>query len=195
MGFGPHFLARKTTDNEIHGWIRDEAAKGWDVIGMGDFAVGVWNAGAPKFLENGRKIRDDVSEIEICILEGEDAMEVGEDIVDWVGYVGVRDGRRGMPAREEGEKPLPPWPEMVELAYGYNMPEWGKGYGTEAAGGLMLWAEKEMGVKRFIAETERENVGSGKLLKRLEFKERIGIEYWKTASEIEWEKVVRDRAD
>lgn len=55
----------------------------------------------------------------------------------------------------------------------------------------MLWAEKERGVTRFIAETERANVASKKILRKLGFMELDGNEYWKDQDEIEWERIVR----
>ena len=39
------------------------------------------------------------------------------------------------------------------------MSEWGKGDGMEAARGFMLWVEKEMDMKQFIAGTEKDKVG------------------------------------
>lgn len=77
------------------------------------------------------------------------------------------------------------------MRYGLNASDWGKGYGTEAARALMLWAEKERGVTRFIAETERANVASKKILRKLGFMELDGNEYWKDQDEIEWERIVR----
>jgi RimJ/RimL family protein N-acetyltransferase len=62
---------------------------------------------------------------------------------------------------------------MVELLYGYHPSSWRKGYGVEAARAAMLWAEKERGVRRFVAESEKVNLGSQKILRKMEFKERV----------------------
>jgi len=164
----------------------------WDVLGMGDFAVGKWVVEPPSDI--GRRLQDDIGMADIRIVEGNDVGKVLGEEVNWVGYVGVRDANLSMLVQVSGGAPLPlglPWQEMVELRYGYNPLDWGNGYGTEAARGLILWAEKVKGVRRFIAETEKANLGSGKILKKLGFKERVGNEYWQEESQIEWEKIVR----
>ncbi|KAH8427044.1 GNAT family N-acetyltransferase [Aspergillus melleus] len=62
---------------------------------------------------------------------------------------------------------------------------WGKGIAKEAAEAIMRWAVNERGVKRFIAETERGNVQSARLLQKMGFVES-GTDYWKEPSEVEW---------
>ena len=108
----------------------------------------------------------------------------------WVGYAGVRDATTtSLPEREEGDEELPPWEEMVEVRYGVSGDYWGKGIAGEAARAVMQWASGEMGVRRFIAETEKTNVRSGRVLGKMGFRES-GTGYWKEESEVEWERVV-----
>jgi hypothetical protein len=114
--FGPHFPARETNDDEIREWLVAEIAKTWNVLPLGNFAVGTWNIEAHEALERGRKVKHDTDGIEICILEGQDAMIASGDNVDWVGYVGVRDGTLNMKAREEGDEPFPPWQVSLKIA-------------------------------------------------------------------------------
>jgi len=52
----------------------------------------------------------------------------------------------------------------------------------------MEWAVVERGVRRFIAETERDNSRSGRVLEKLGFT-MSGTNYWKEPDEIEWEKI------
>jgi RimJ/RimL family protein N-acetyltransferase len=78
---------------------------------------------------------------------------------------------------------------MIELRYGVASEYWGKGIAREAAEAVMRWASSERGVKRFIAETERANARSGKVLEKLGFT-MSGTEYWKDPEEIEWDLVV-----
>jgi RimJ/RimL family protein N-acetyltransferase len=54
----------------------------------------------------------------------------------------------------------------------------------------MQRAVSERGAKRFIAETERDNVRSGRVLEKLEFR-LSGTNYWKEPSEVEWERFPR----
>ena len=188
MAFGHHYLPRTTSDDAMKDQIFAEISKNWNGKGLGDCAVGLWT-GAPDL---GREIEDGATKFRM--VEGgqlQDLLENGLEQVTWIGYVGVRDGRRGFPPREPDDAPLPPWEELIELRYGFLPLAWGRGYGTEAARTLMLWAAKERGVRRFIAETEKDNVGSGRILGKLGFVKRGTLEYWKEESEIEWEKVVK----
>jgi RimJ/RimL family protein N-acetyltransferase len=76
---------------------------------------------------------------------------------------------------------------MVELRYGVAPCCWGQGVAREAAEAVMQWAATERGVKRFIAETEKENARSGRVLEKMGFK-KSGTGYWKDEDEVEWER-------
>lgn len=191
MAFGDQFEVRTRDDEEMIPWITSEVDRNWNVKGLGDCAVGVWNGdpqlGIPISSED---YVDGSNVLDVRLVSGSDfeTLESGLKEVTWVGYVGVRDATPRLPPRESHDPELPPWEEMVEIRYGYSPDAWGKGYGTEAARSLMLWSAKVKGVRRFIAETERHNSGSGKILSKLGFERRMGNEYWKDVGEFEWER-------
>lgn len=188
MAFGPHFVARSWSVEETRDVIfTRDMRRCWKPRGLGDFAVAL-------------RTRSDGSEVLPSNsgrkLKGEEAVNIVNDVdlatlsgVEWVGYAGVRDATTtSMPDREEGDEPLPPWEEMIELRYGVHERAWGKGVAAEAARAVMQWAVAEKGVRRFIAETEKTNIRSGKVLQKMGFTESR-TNYWKEPSEIEWEKV------
>jgi RimJ/RimL family protein N-acetyltransferase len=171
MGFGPHFRARKWSDAETEEVIRTrDVGRCWKEKGMGDFAVGLL-AGVHQVDGMGRVLKGGFF-----------------DGVEWVGYAGVRDATTtSMPERVAGDPELPPWLEMVELRYGVAPEYWGRGVARGAAEAVMQWAVSERGARRFIAETERENERSGRVLEKLGFR-LSGTDYWKEPSEVEWER-------
>jgi GNAT superfamily N-acetyltransferase len=188
MAFGPHFIARNWSVEETREVIfTRDMGRCWKPRGLGDLAVALRTRldGSEVFPSNsGRELKagEDVNiveDVDFAILSG----------VEWVGYAGVRDATTtSMPDRGEGDEPLPPWEEMVELRYGVHERAWGKGVAGEAARAVMQWAVAEKGVRRFIAETEKTNTRSGKVLQKMGFRES-GTNYWKEPSETEWEKV------
>ncbi|KAJ0422001.1 GNAT domain-containing protein [Aspergillus carlsbadensis] len=184
MAFGPHFPARNWSDEETRQVIESrDINRSWKNYGLGDFAVGLKPPSASI---------DDAS-----ILRGHDFEAVagpsgkllGE--IEWVGYAGVRDATTtSLPPREADDPELPSWQEMVEIRYGISSKHWGKAIAKEAADAVLHWAAKDRGVRRFIAETERENQRSAGLLKKLGFS-ASGTNYWKEPSEVEWELAVQ----
>jgi hypothetical protein len=201
MAFGPHFLARKMSDESTKNVILTrDLERCWQRRGLGDLAVAL-------------RIRDDGSDIipsgigrtlggertvsvVDVVIDGDSNFLIGGlsshilDDVEWVGYAGVRDATTtSMPDRTADDRLLPPWQEMIELRYGVHCHYWGKGVAGEAAGAAMHWATHEKGVRRFIAETEKTNTRSGKVLQKMGFRES-GTNYWKEPSETEWEKIV-----
>lgn len=188
MAFGPHFLARELSDEDTRKVIlTHDLERCWKKRALGDLAV------ALRTRKDGSDIiRNDSGRR----LEGKESVNIMEDFVldilndvEWVGYAGVRDATTtSMPDWEEDDEPLPPWQEMVELRYGVHEKGWGKGVAGEAAKAVMQWAVTKRGVRRFIAETEKTNTRSGKVLQKMGFRES-GTNYWKEPSETEWEKV------
>ncbi|KAL4880334.1 GNAT domain-containing protein [Aspergillus karnatakaensis] len=196
MAFGPHFPARRWSDEETRQVIQTrDVERCWLKRGMGDFAVGVVDNPTEDFSKAGREIGSTGGK-GVRLLEGEEFGRLfGKETgvlgrVAWVGYAGMRDATTtSMPDRTPEDLVLPPWEEMVEVRYGVAQEYWGKGVARKAADAVMQWAVSERGVRRFIAETERENVRSGRVLEKMGFV-LSGTDYWKEPSEVEWERVV-----
>ncbi|KAJ5769739.1 uncharacterized protein N7511_001790 [Penicillium nucicola] len=186
MGFGHHFLPRKWSDQETRDVIQTrDIDRCWKVRGLGDFAVGFrpskLNANhLPEAEPTGVQLVKDQESLRLAGLSKSDLAEV-----EWAGYAGVRDATTtSMPPREPGDADLPPWVEMIEIRYGVSPSHWGKGIAKEASQAIMQWAATT-GVKRFIAETEKENTRSAGLLQKLGFT-LSETNYWKEPSELEW---------
>lgn len=188
MAFGPHFLARNWSVEDTRDVIfTRDMGRCWKPRGLGDLAVALRTRSDGSEVLSGNSGRK---------LKGEKAVNIVEDLdlgilngVEWVGYAGVRDATTtSMPDREEGDEPLPPCEEMIELRYGVHEKAWGKGVAAEAARAVMQWAVAEKGVRRFIAETEKTNIRSGQVLRKMGFRES-GTGYWKEPSETEWERI------
>jgi len=64
--------------------------------------------------------------------------------------------------------------EVYELGYWLGQPWWGRGYVSEAAAGLMHWAEQTLGAQAFMAGHYVDNPASGRVLEKLGF-EAVGI--------------------
>lgn len=190
IAFGEHFKARNWSDDETREWIETrDIGRCWNPRGLGDFAVGLRGSIG---LDETHSHDSNVSVLKGCefeLLAGPNAGLL--DQVEWVGYAGVRDATTtSLPKRGVTDTNFPPWYEMVELRYGLAPEFWGRGIAKEAAEAVMLWAVNERGAKRFIAETEKGNRQSARLLQKLGFV-ASGTDYWKEPSEVEWELVVR----
>ncbi|KAJ5215456.1 uncharacterized protein N7498_001863 [Penicillium cinerascens] len=187
IAFGERFKARNWSDDETREFIETrEIARCWNPRGLGDFAVGLRKS------ING--LDEVIADSSVSVLKGAQfdllARSTAEylDQIEWVGYAGVRDATTTSIRSPDAD--FPPWNEMVELRYGLSPKFWGGGMAKEAAEAVMDWAVKERGVKRFIAETERDNRQSAMVLQKLGFV-ASGTDYWKEPSEVEWELVVR----
>lgn len=189
MAFGHHFPPRNWNDNETREVIETrDIERSWKRYGLGDFAVG-W-----RMLPDDNFTRKDSPSISIIKGEqfshfaGPNSESLSE--IKWVGYVGVRDATTtSFPPREAEDPVLPSWREMVELRYGISPEFWGGGIAKEASESVMHWSVNERGVMRFIAETEKDNQRSAKVLQKLGFVSS-GTNYWKEPSEVEWESIV-----
>lgn len=190
IAFGEHFKARNWSDDETREVIETrDIARCWNPRGLGDFAVGL-----RKSISG---LDEAIADSSVSVLRGSHLELLSRsnaeylDQIEWVGYAGVRDATTtSIPSPDVIDPDLPPWNEMVELRYGLSPKFWGGGMAKEAAEAIMEWAVKERGVKRFIAETERDNRQSARLLQKLGFV-ASGTDYWKEPSEVEWELVVR----
>ena len=185
MGFGERFPVRSWNDDDTRDMIETrDLERCWQRRGLGDFAVG---------LRPGHDSKDDAY-VGVSTLRGEDFEQlVGPDLtrleeIQWVGYSGVRDATTtSILPSEESNASLSHWLEMIELRYGVSPGFWGKGIAEEASRVVMHWAVCEKGVKRFIAETERDNRRSGRVLEKLGFRQS-GTNYWKKPEFLlEWE--------
>lgn len=77
-------------------------------------------------------------------------------------------GTVGLYKREEG----------FELGYNLMYDEWGKGYATEAAKRVLLFAVKELGARRFFANHSKENPKSGSVMRKCGFiRTGEGVDY------------------
>ncbi|KAJ5554325.1 hypothetical protein N7513_004284 [Penicillium frequentans] len=197
MGFGSDFPLKNWSDSETHSFIETrDIDRNWKKYNLGDLAVGLRGSSQ----SDDKNVRDkDAKQIkpQFSVLRGSDLERLTGlnmellDTIHWVGYAGIRDATTtSMPAREAEDPALPPWQEMVELRYGVSPECWGTGIAKEAAEAVMGWAADERGVKRFIAETEKDNERSGKVLQKLGFS-LSETDYWKDPGEFEWELVVR----
>ncbi|MEO9968274.1 MAG: GNAT family N-acetyltransferase [Hyphomonadaceae bacterium] len=59
--------------------------------------------------------------------------------------------------------------DIWEIGYWIGKPYWGQGYVTEAARGLLDWANHEMGINRFVSGHIFDNPASGRVLIKLGF--------------------------
>jgi RimJ/RimL family protein N-acetyltransferase len=194
MGFGASFPAQNWNDDETRDTIQTrDINRSWEKHGLGDFAVGL--RPQPNSGVSGADPQQEPFP-RVSILRGDEFEQfMGPDLthleeIQWVGYSGVRDATTtSLPPLEAGDAPYPDWLEMVEIRYGVSPAFWGKSIAQEATEAIMRWAIREKGVKRFIAETERDNQRSGRLLQKLGFV-HSGTNYWKERQEMEWELLV-----
>lgn len=190
MGFGASFPARNWTEEETREIILTrDIARCWQERHLGDLAVGLRSTAQIDQLTT-RPITGTNDQVHIIEEHETETISQALSNVEWVGYAGVRDATTtSMPLRTDADPPLPHWQEMIELRYGVAPAYWGKGMAREAAEAVMQWASRERGVKRFIAETEKENARSARVLEKMSFVKRDGIDYWKEGGEVEWERV------
>ncbi|RAR10733.1 alpha/beta-hydrolase [Stemphylium lycopersici] len=190
MGFGPSFPVKAWTQDETRQIIvTRDIARSWEKRNIGDFAVGLRPTAHIDHIVSRPLVEN---ELRARIVEDATPTTIAQacSATEWVGYAGVREATTtSMPLRTPCDPPLPAWQEMIELRYGAAPAYWGKGMAREAAEAVMLWAKCERGVKRFIAETEKANERSARVLEKMGFV-RSETDYWKDEEEVEWEKKV-----
>lgn len=188
MGFGASFPVKAWTQNETRQTIATrDIARSWEKRNLGDFAVGLRPTAQIDHMISRPLVEN---ELQVHIVEDDTAATLAQacSATEWIGYAGVREATTtSMPSRTPSDPPLPAWQEMIELRYGVAQAYWGKGMAREAAEAVMLWAKCERGIKRFIAETERANKRSARVLEKMGFV-RSGTDYWKDDEEVEWER-------
>ena len=99
---------------------------------MGDFAVGVRSKTDDKaeaVYQKGRPLGGEVRIFEGQLYNELVALDVQPlESIDWAGYAGVRDATTtSIPVEENGDAPMEPWQEMIELRYGLGLNHWGQG--------------------------------------------------------------------
>ncbi|KAF4463195.1 Acyl- N-acyltransferase [Fusarium albosuccineum] len=191
MGFGDHFPARSWSDEETYQSILTrDVNNDWRNRGVGDFAVGLWDESVRENI-----FGDDLTTRSLPVPGFEEPMRVLDisressrefgaalEAIEWVGYAGVRGAR--------DVEHISSWKEKVEIRYGVSPEHWGKGIANRSAQVVMAWAHADRGITKFIAETERANTRSGRVLERLGFVQLEEAKYWKEPSEVEWERTV-----
>lgn len=188
MGFGEHFPARSWTDEETYEIISTrDVNNDWRNRGVGDFAVGLLEPADHKRILGGNAATRNISapglaeDEQIRVLDaGRESLALEE--IEWVGYAGVRQGRN--------LDHIPSWKDKVEVRYGVSPNHWGQRIANRSAEVVMDWAAAERGVTKFIAETQRDNTRSGRVLEKLGFVQLKESKYWKEPTEVEWERVV-----
>lgn len=182
VAFGEDFEPIVWSDEEVKKFLLErDAATRWMRSGMGDFAVGSLEGPGSGWFE-GVKGEDvlSVGGEEVKIVRGEEFEELrrdfeNEEAVKWVGYTCVRNAvTAGGHISDYYTNPPPritlsPEEEMVEVRYGMDPDFRGRGIATRAAEIAMTWAAERMGVRRFVAETQRGNGKSQGLLRKLGF--------------------------
>lgn len=179
IAFGDHFPPQNWDDTETWNVINTrDIVRCWKQRGMGDFAVGYRPAITGSVFQT--------SAADDCLLDETQLNDISVDQIEWVGYAGIRDATTtSLPPREPGDPSLPPWQEMIEVRYGISSKFWGKGIAREAAEAIMKWGTVKRGAKKFIAETERDNSQSARVLQKLGFV-HSNTQFWKEPGEIEW---------
>jgi len=64
-----------------------------------------------------------------------------------------------------------------EIAYNLGKKYWGKGYATEAMKEILSFAHDELGIEEVVGRYAKENLASGKVLRKLGFKYEKDIPY------------------
>lgn len=87
----------------------------------------------------------------------------------------------GLIVGDAGFKGAPNSNKEVEIGYGFLESYWHMGYATEAVESLVTWAFSLSVVERIIAETELENIGSIRVLQKVEMNQiekKDDMLYW-----------------
>ncbi|HTQ64167.1 MAG TPA: GNAT family N-acetyltransferase [Puia sp.] len=85
---------------------------------------------------------------------------------------------------ELGFKGEPNQKGEIEIGYGTMPGHRGKGYMTEAVGGMIDWAKSQPGIHLVLAETEEKNIASVKIVQKNNF------QFMKKKGKMLWWKIV-----
>ncbi len=76
----------------------------------------------------------------------------------------------------------------IEIGYGTYEADKGKGYMTEAVGGMVLWAGQQPEIQAIIASTEKSNPSSSAVLQKNNF-----VNDGETETLFQWRRVLNDK--
>lgn len=108
-------------------------------------------------------------------------LEEDPELLAW-GHWLVIDKMTGQVIGDAGFKGKPDANQEIEIGYGLLERYWNKGYATETVKGLIEWAFETGKVEKVLAETEKDNIGSMRVL------EKAGMRQTKKTGEmISWE--------
>ena len=83
----------------------------------------------------------------------------------------------------------------AEMGYWIGKPYWNRGYGTEAAGGVLRYAFEQLGLNRVYAAHFRRNPASGRIMQKIgmtyEGCLRQHIKKWDTFEDMEYYGILR----
>ncbi|GKW45935.1 GNAT family N-acetyltransferase [Planococcus sp. NCCP-2050] len=109
------------------------------------------------------------------------ALEEDPELLAW-GHWLIIDKMTGQVIGDAGFKGKPNADQEIEIGYGLLERYWNKGYATETVKGLIAWAFETGKVEKVRAETEKDNIGSIRVL------EKAGMhKTMKTDKMISWE--------
>jgi len=140
----------------------------------------------PLVSEDADQFYDIVQQDEVMRYLPEDTMSLTEvkKIIDWLGKcywenkpsriikftVAIVWKKTGEVIGWVGLGPLDFNPSEVEIYYGLTTAYWGRGIATEAARAMLKYGFETIGIKRIVAVTRPENVGSVKVLEKLKMR-------------------------
>ncbi|HEX4851161.1 MAG TPA: GNAT family N-acetyltransferase [Puia sp.] len=118
--------------------------------------------------DNGRTISPDVKEMVTVFTLPKMKRAKGDDYLFFTFWIVVEKVTRTIVA-ELGFKGEPNLKGEIEIGYG-TLPSYrGKGFMTEAVGGMIDWARKLGSVKYILAETDEKNIASVKIVQKNNF--------------------------
>jgi len=132
--------------------------------------------------DNGRTIAPDVKEMVAAFTLPKIKKAGAENYLFFTFWIVVEKQTRTIVA-ELGFKGEPNEKGEIEIGYGTMPAQRGKGFMTEAVGGMIDWAKNQPGIKYILAEIDEKNIASIKIIKKNNF------QYLKTKGKMFWWKI------
>jgi len=129
--------------------------------------------------DNGRTISPDVKEMVTTFTLPKMKKARDDNYLFYTFWIVVEKHSRLIVA-ELGFKGEPNEKGEIEIGYGTMPGQRGKGFMTEAVGGMIVWAKKQRGITHILAETDEKNTASVKILEKnkFQFDKRKGKMLW-----------------